>query len=394
MRTSSVIRVLLLVCTLMSWAAVARATTLQAKVTEVQSGNTMVVSNINRSLKIRLKAIAPPEAGQPFSDLAREHLKALVMDKVVFVDYTDVSAGYVDAKVLLNGVDIGSQMLRDGVAWYDHSGNYALSAFDRELYTRCEETARKEKRGLWSDSNPTAPWEFRKARQAEAAKPTAPSSFSAYRALAKSSAARKTLSNKYLGRGDVAPGAIAGSPNIKELAPNAAPEDWINYQSDSPRFSIRVPGNSFLYEYPILDADLKIVKFTYILGNSDGALYTVMWVRGANDNATDAIVADSAIQGLIGGINYYFQTKNLGYTASFSSGRAIRLGSYNGRQYSVSAGMLRGFARVVSRQIGDQREMFALAVFSLPGDDSGFDFLNSLKIAEDESKPKRPSHNQ
>ncbi|HEY3104634.1 MAG TPA: thermonuclease family protein [Pyrinomonadaceae bacterium] len=382
MKTPSVIRVLLLVCTLMFGAAVARAATLQAKVTEVQSGNTVVVSNINRSLKIRLKAIAPPEGGQPFSDLAREHLKALVMDKVVFVDYTDVSGGYVDAKVSLNGVDIGSQMLRDGVAWYDHSGDYALSVADRELYARCEEAARNEKRGLWSDSTPTAPWEFRKARQAEAAKPPAPASFSAYRALAKSSAARKTLSNKYLGRGDVAPGAIAGSPNIKQLAPKAAPEDWINYQSDSPRFSIRVPGNSFLYEYPILDGDLKIVKFTYILGNSDGALYTVMWVRGANDNATDAIVADSTIQGLIEGINYYFQTKNLGYTASFSSGRAIRLGSYNGRQYSVSAGMLRGFARVVSRQIGDQREMFALAVFSSPGDDSGFNFLNSLKIAE------------
>jgi len=68
--------------------AAASAATLQAKVVEVRSGNTIIVSNINRPVSVRLKAIVPPEVGQPFNDVARDHLKALVLEKTVTVEYT------------------------------------------------------------------------------------------------------------------------------------------------------------------------------------------------------------------------------------------------------------------------------------------------------------------
>ena len=372
---------LLVVCALVSFESVGAAATLQAKVTEVHSGNTLAVTNIKRTLKIRLRGIAPPEAGQPFSEAAREHLKVLVWDKTVVVDYANLSEGYLDAKIILNGIDVGSQMIRDGVAWYDRSIKYGLSAAERELYASCEQAARDEKRGLWSDSNPVAPWEFRKAKEAPA-KPAEPVGFPAYRESAKSASSDRALSNRYLGRGNVEAGAIAGNPNIRQLSPNAEPDEWINYRSETPRFSIRVPGNSYLFQYPVLDSQLKIVNMSYVVGNSDGSLYTVMWTKGSNDNLTDTTVADSLVAGLIGGINHYAKAKGLDWTASFGSGRAVRLGSYAGRQYPVSAGRLSGFARIVSRQVGDQREIFALAVFCAPGDESSFDFLNSLKIAD------------
>jgi hypothetical protein len=57
-------------------------------------------------LKVRLKGIAPPEAGQPFSDVAREHLKMLVLDKAVALDYTNLSEGYFEAKISINGIDL------------------------------------------------------------------------------------------------------------------------------------------------------------------------------------------------------------------------------------------------------------------------------------------------
>src|SRR6185295_7199487 len=97
-------------------AAAASAATLQAKVIEVQSGNTLVVTNINRPVSVRLKAIVPPEVGQPFNDVARDHLKALVLDKTVTVEYTHFADNYLEARVFFNNIDIGSQMLRDGVA--------------------------------------------------------------------------------------------------------------------------------------------------------------------------------------------------------------------------------------------------------------------------------------
>jgi endonuclease YncB( thermonuclease family) len=145
--------------------AAATAATLQAKVVEVPTGNTLVVSNTNRSVRVRLKSIAPPETGQPLSDAARDHLRALVLDQAVLVDYTHLVDGYLEARVFLNSVDIGSQMLRDGVAWYDHATDYELTETDQKLYAQCEQVARAEKRGLWHDESPLAPWEYRRIQK-------------------------------------------------------------------------------------------------------------------------------------------------------------------------------------------------------------------------------------
>src|SRR5256714_6816100 len=156
-------RVWFIICVLIALATAAGAATLNAKVTQVESGNTVIVSNINRAVGVRLKAIAPPEGTQPFSEAAREHLKALIFNKAVAVEYTNMSDGYLDARIYLDGIDIGSQMLRDGVAWFDRNTDYALSDSDCGFFLRCEQAARNEKRGLWSDAAPVAPWDYRKA---------------------------------------------------------------------------------------------------------------------------------------------------------------------------------------------------------------------------------------
>src|SRR2546425_13185515 len=119
MITTSIPRTLVLALALLALPLSTRAATLQAKVTEVKTGDTLIVSNINRQLQIKIKAIAPPENGQPFSDVAREHLKTLVLDKPVTIDYTHLVDGVLLAKVIRDGVDVGAQMIRDGVAWYD-----------------------------------------------------------------------------------------------------------------------------------------------------------------------------------------------------------------------------------------------------------------------------------
>jgi endonuclease YncB( thermonuclease family) len=174
MKRAFMLQFVLMILGVVCLTATARAATLQAKVTEVESGNRLVVSNISRSLRVRLKGVAPPEMGQPFSDAAREHLKALILNKAVTVEYTNLSEGYLDSRVFLNEIDIGSQMIRDGVAWYDQTIITGLSVADQSIYLQCEQAARSEKRGLWADQNPVSPWEFRKAEAAKLAAPTAP----------------------------------------------------------------------------------------------------------------------------------------------------------------------------------------------------------------------------
>ena len=382
-------RVLLVSCAFILFATAGAATTLQVKVTEVQSGSTLVVSNTSRALKVRLKGIAPPEAGQPFSDVAREHLKTLVLDKAVALNYTNLSDGYFLAKISINGIDVGSQMLRDGAVWFDSRDTHGLTEADRALYAACEKAARHEKRGLWSDAAAVAPWEFLEAKRAEAAKQeeTARKSkrvnFSAYQENeARKAASNRVLSNKHLGRGDVQPGAVAGNPTIKLVAPKASPSEWVTYRSENPGFSLRVPGNSYVFQYPILAEDLKVVNLNYVVGISDGAFYSLMWLKGSSlVHAPDKTVADAMMDEWVKGINHYFESERLPYTATYNSGRAIRMGPYSGKQYSISADILAGFARIVSRRVGDQHEVFALAVFSRTGDESAFDFLNSLKFS-------------
>lgn len=384
-------RLLLTSCAFILFATVGVATTLQVKVTEVQSGNTLLVSNTSRALKVRLKGIAPPEAGQPFSDVAREHLKMLVLNKAVALNYTNLSEGYFDAKISLNGIDVGSQMLRDGAAWYDPENAHGLTEADRELYATCEKAARDERRGLWGDAAAVAPWEFRETKKAEAARQeqTAKKSkrlnFSAYQAEeAKKAAATRVLTNKHFGRGNVQPGAIAGNPTIRLLNPKATPGDWIRYRSDSPGFSIRMPWNSYAFEFPILTDELKIVNLNYVIGISDGSIYTVTWLKGSSlVHAADKTIADAMMDEWVKGINHYFEREKLPYTAKYSSGRNIRIGTYAGKQYSISAdAFMSGYARIISRRVGDQHEMFALGVFSRTGDESAFDFLNSIKFSD------------
>jgi len=377
MTFTPVFRTLAIITALTCLPLLASAATLQAKVTDVESGNTLVVSNINRSLRIRLKAVVPPEPGQPFNETARDHLKALVFDKAVFVEYTHLAGGYLEAKVLLNGIDIGSQMLRDGVAWYDRVSAYELNEADRTLYAECEQAARNERRGLWQDQSAIAPWEFRKAQLAKLHGNSTPS-FQQYQA--RKAKSNQGLSNSDLFGGMVSAGSIAGSPIIKPIAPKSAPGEWISFQPSSRRFSVRVPGNSFEYEYPVLDSDKKIVNINYVIGSDEGSFYVVMWTRGANEGHTDATIAAETVRGLLDGINRNLEQMGQGLRATAGPGRDMKLGELSGKQYKLSLGSLSAVVRVFSKQVADQREVFMVGAFAGPGSEPSIQFLNSLKV--------------
>ena len=101
---------------------------------------------------------------QVFGDVAKKHLADFVLDKSVLVEYAGISSDHsLNGRVLLEGADVGAQMIRDGAAWMDPSTQHRLSATDREVYQQSEVAARGERRGLRQQENPVAPWEFVKA---------------------------------------------------------------------------------------------------------------------------------------------------------------------------------------------------------------------------------------
>jgi endonuclease YncB( thermonuclease family) len=65
--------------------------------------------------------------------------------------------------VSINGVDANLEQIKAGMAWHYKKYQKDQSIEDRVEYARAEDEARAGKRGLWLDSEPVAPWDFRKA---------------------------------------------------------------------------------------------------------------------------------------------------------------------------------------------------------------------------------------
>lgn len=111
---------------------------------------------MNHEIKVRLVGIDAPEIGQPFGSVARDRLRSLVMGQVVNVrsDGQD-RYGRTLGTIEVAGVNVNRQLVADGMAWHytKYSHDPALAAAERD--------AREAKRGLWKDSKPVPPWEWR-----------------------------------------------------------------------------------------------------------------------------------------------------------------------------------------------------------------------------------------
>src|SRR5689334_13480741 len=159
MKRLFVFLLLTLFCSVLS----VKANTLYGRVVEVQDGKTMTIENTGRRVKVALKLAEPPDTGQPFADVARLHLSGLVLGRQVTVAYTGLGAdALLLGRVFCDNRDVGLQMIRDGVAWFERTYQAELNEAERRVYADSEQAARNEHRGIWQDPAPVAPWEWKK----------------------------------------------------------------------------------------------------------------------------------------------------------------------------------------------------------------------------------------
>jgi endonuclease YncB( thermonuclease family) len=133
------------------------------RVVRVMDGDTVEVLDINRNThRIRLSGIDAPERGQAFGNRAKQALSSLVGGKHVMViaDKRDRYQRLI-GKIITEGKDANLALVRDGMAWWFRKYAHEQSPRDRTLYKAAEEQARKKKIGLWRDTNPLPPWEYR-----------------------------------------------------------------------------------------------------------------------------------------------------------------------------------------------------------------------------------------
>ncbi|MBW8469725.1 MAG: thermonuclease family protein [Thiobacillus sp.] len=139
--------------------------TIRGKVVAIADGDTITVLDAQRvQHKIRLAGIDAPEKKQAFGQRAKEHISALVFSRSVDVDAEKKDRyGRAVGKVMVDGQDVNLAMVVAGFAWHYKRYEREQSASDRQIYSRAEEDSRQARRGLWQDTDPMAPWDWRKA---------------------------------------------------------------------------------------------------------------------------------------------------------------------------------------------------------------------------------------
>ena len=147
-----------LICTvLLCLSGLARSDEFTAKVIAVLDGDTVLIKRASGLLKIRLAEIDAPEKAQTFGETSKRSLSDMVMGKQVrIVSQTIDQYGRMVAHLNINGLDVNAEQIRRGMAWEysNFHGNKALIALQNE--------AKRVPRGLWAQSDPTPPWEWRK----------------------------------------------------------------------------------------------------------------------------------------------------------------------------------------------------------------------------------------
>jgi SNase-like nuclease len=133
-----------------------------AKVVGVSDGDTFkVLYQENQEIKVRLNHIDAPEKGQPFGKNAKKFASDLCFGKEVKIVRQKKKDRYqrIIAEVFVGQTNINKEIVRAGYAW--HFKKYSS---DRE-YDEIETEARENKRGLWQDKNPVAPWTWREIKK-------------------------------------------------------------------------------------------------------------------------------------------------------------------------------------------------------------------------------------
>ncbi len=127
------------------------------RVVGVSDGDTVTcLDENNQQQKIRLAGIDAPEIGQDYGKTSREALAGMVFGRSVEVvdDGRDRYGRWI-GHLSVDGMNVNRQLVATGNAWH-----YAAYSNDQDL-AALQAQAQAQRIGLWSQPNPTSPWDYR-----------------------------------------------------------------------------------------------------------------------------------------------------------------------------------------------------------------------------------------
>ena len=130
------------------------------KVINIADGDTLTLLKGKEKVKIRLGGIDAPERKQAFGSRSRESLEELCAGKQASYRIQDTDRyGRIVAQVTCDGRDANRAQVERGMAWVyiKYNKDMALPGLEAQ--------ARAERRGLWADARPVAPWNWRQSNR-------------------------------------------------------------------------------------------------------------------------------------------------------------------------------------------------------------------------------------
>lgn len=365
------------------------AASLFGKVVEVNSGDMITIFNLNRPVRVRLLGVDAPEMNQPFGDVAKKHLTDLLMDKSVLVEYSGIAAdSSLTGRVLLNDTDIGAQMIRDGAAWFDVNAN-RLSATDRDVYQQSELAARNERRGLWQDEHPTAPWEFVKAAElrvkpAASLKSSVPESTAAPKQRPFSELTNLTLMTRNV---TAAPSPPPTTTSLDtSWTPGSRSANWRWLRPTGANFSAFVPDDGKQTVIPVPGGPDGTIENNVYIGRDGWSVFAIMWMNGPTLGETDKDVISVTLENFMRGVGQGFQTgaEAVGRPATFNcelqNEKNISQSGYTGSEFNLSSCTVPARARAFTKVVDDQRHLYLAVVFYMKEDENVTRFMKSFTV--------------
>jgi len=124
----------------------------------ITDGDTIKLLVEQQEVSIRIHGIDAPERKQPFGTRSRQSLSELCWGKDATYKKTGKSWSRITAHVYCDGVNVGTEQVRRGMAW-------AEPRYNRDpALPELQDRARTERRGLWADKEAVPPWEWRRGK--------------------------------------------------------------------------------------------------------------------------------------------------------------------------------------------------------------------------------------
>lgn len=134
------------------------------KVVGVSDGDTITVMHDGRGERLRIYGVDSPESGQDFGKRAKHFTSNQVFGGIVTVEpiEKDRYGRTVSMVVYGNGQNLSGELIKAGFAWVYRK--YCTLPVCLE-WSDLEREARADEIGLWSQTNPVPPWEYRKGER-------------------------------------------------------------------------------------------------------------------------------------------------------------------------------------------------------------------------------------